>query len=294
MSDTVEGALSASGLPRAEALMLLAHASGWSRERLVAGSKDPLPADVDAAFATLVERRSTGEPIAYLIGAREFYGRRFAVDRDVLIPRPETELLVDQALQWIDERTAMPDTPALRVLDLGTGSGAIAVTLALERPTLEVVATDAMPAALAKAAANAAALGASARFLEGDWYAALSTAPIARLFDLIVANPPYVAGGDPHLDDGDLRFEPRAALTDGDTGLTALAHIVSEAAGHLRSGGALMLEHGHDQAAEVRRLMTQAGFIGVVSVPDLAGIERVSIGHVSAPVRPDGRAPAAL
>lgn len=269
--------------------MLLAHASGWSRERLIAGSKEALPASVAAAFVALAKRRSTGEPIAYLIGSREFYGRRFGVDRNVLIPRPETELLVDQALQWIDQQAG-----GLRVLDLGTGSGAIAVTIALERPGVEVVATDTIPAALEKAEANAAALGASVRFLAGDWYAALTTAPIARLFDLIVANPPYVAAGDPHLDEGDLRFEPRTALTDDGTGLTAIAQIAAGAAGHLRPGGALVIEHGHDQAADVRFFLKQAGFVGIASVCDLAGIERVTMGNVSAPVRPDGLAPAAL
>ena len=297
-SMTVEAVLADCGLPRPEALTLLASASGRSRERLIAGSKDELPATVVEAFTALAERRVAGEPIAYLVGYREFHGHRFAVDRDVLIPRPETELLVDQALAWVDERaaigTSLRDAPALRVLDLGTGSGAIAVTLALERPALDIVATDVSGAALAKAASNAEALGASLCFLAGDWFDALSGAPISRSFDLIVCNPPYVADGDPHLDGGDLRFEPRGALTDDGTGLAAIARVVSEAASHLRSGGALMVEHGHDQAAAVRALFRQAGFIRVVSVPDLAGIERVATGRVSAPVGADGLAPAAL
>ncbi len=198
---TVGGALAASGLPRAEALLLLAHVGGRTRERLIAGDRDALPDAVAAAFRTIVARRTAGEPIAYLVGRREFYGRPFAVDARVLIPRPETELVVDLALTAIDESAG----DAVRALDLGTGSGAIAITLALERPSLDVVATDASADALDVATANAARLGARVAFAHGDWFDAL---PGAAPFDVIVSNPPYVAAGDAHLDAGDLRFEP--------------------------------------------------------------------------------------
>ena len=274
-SPTVQSLLAAFALSRAEALLLLAHASGLRRERLIAASDESLDPLVEAHFRELGARRVAGEPIAYLLGAREFYGRRFAVDRGVLIPRPETELLVDEALRWIDAAPRGHDR--LRLLDLGTGSGAIAISVALERPDVDVVATDRSDAALAVAQANAAALGARVRFAAGDWFDALAATEAPR-FDAIVANPPYVAVDDRHLDDGDLRFEPRDALTDHADGLEALRRIVAGAPVHLRSGGVLMVEHGHDQASAVRALMIAAGLVAVRSVADLAGIPRVTIG----------------
>jgi release factor glutamine methyltransferase len=274
---TVDEALAASGLPRAEALLLLAHASGWSRERLIAASREPLPSTTGVAFVELARRRVAGEPIAYLVGSREFYGRRFRVDRRVLIPRPETELLVDHALQWIGARRAS------RVLDLGCGSGIVAITIALELPALDVVATDRSVDALTVAADNATHLGAVVRFAAGDWYDAV---PGEAAFDLIVSNPPYVAADDPHLADGDLRFEPSIALTDRADGTTDLRRIVAGARGRLAAGGALIVEHGHRQATAVRMLLADAGFEGIGSRRDLSGIERISFGSLALPTPP--------
>lgn len=271
-----DAVLAASGLPRAEALLLLVLVSGLRRERLIAGSTDPLAPRVAERFAALAARRRAGEPIAYLIGWREFYGRRFGVDPRVLIPRPETELLVDRALAWIDADGRYA-SGALSAVDLGTGSGVIAVTLALERPLLDVTATDRSAEALALAITNAKTLAARVRFVAGDWYDAL--APDAEpAFDLIVSNPPYVARDDPHLREGDLRFEPRDALTDHGDGLGAAMRIVAGALAHLRPGGGLLIEHGHDQAAAVRALMNAEGFRDVATLRDLAGIERVTTG----------------
>lgn len=267
---TVDDWLAAGTLPRAERLILLAHATGLSRERLIAGSRDLLPDAAAARATSLAARRAAGEPIAYLVGSRDFYGRAFAVDARVLIPRPETELLVDLALEAID---ALPDRRA-RVLDLGTGSGAIAVTIACERPTCDVAATDASADALAVARDNAARLAATIRGSTGDWFAALS--PAEAPFDVICANPPYVAADDDHLDRGDLRFEPRGALTDGADGLDALRTIAAGAPGWLVPGGTVAVEHGFDQGAAVRALFVAAGLENAASRRDIAGIERVT------------------
>lgn len=282
MSPVVDRLIADCRLPRSEALLLLEAATGLRRERLITGSRDPVGPGEAETFDALARRRRAGEPVAYLLGWREFYGRRFAVDADVLIPRPETELLVDRALRWVDARGATG--AVLRVLDLGTGTGVIAVTLALERPTL-AVATDASAAALAVAARNAANLGASVRFALGDWFDALAGGAGPPLedsgsdgFDLIVSNPPYVASDDPHLSTGDLRFEPRQALTDFGDGLGAIRRIVAGAGPHLRPGGAVMIEHGHDQAAAVRRLMAAAHLSSIETERDLAGIERLTMG----------------
>lgn len=263
-------------LPRSEAITLLASASGHSRASIVADG-DAVPTDeAITRFRVLAARREAGEPMAYLLDHREFFGRPFSVDSRVLIPRPDTELLVERSVLWIAVR---PTDRPVRVLELGTGSGVLAITLALEHPTAVVVATDISAAALDLARHNATTLGATVRFLQSDWFAGLDAAggSVAE-FDLIVSNPPYIAGDDPHLLQGDLRFEPRIALTDGADGLTALRHIVSAAVSHLPAGGVLMVEHGHDQAAQVRAAMSDAGYIGVGSARDLAGIERVSHG----------------
>ena len=220
-------------------------------------------------YKTLFERRLSGEPIAYLIGEREFYGLTFKVTPATLIPRPETELLVELALQRI------PQNGACCVLDLGTGSGAIALSIAHARPDAEVVAADASVAALEVAQFNAQHLGLNnVRFLHSDWFAAIQGAH----FDLIVSNPPYVADGDTHLMQGDLRFEPRSALASGADGLDDIRQIILQAKAHLNPDGWLLLEHGHDQAAQVRALLQQAGNTEVFSALDLAGIERVSGG----------------
>jgi release factor glutamine methyltransferase len=222
----------------------------------------------------LVARRALGQPIAYIVEKREFYSRDFAVGPDVLIPRPETETLVEAALARFVPRRAqfLPE-----VLDLGTGSGAIAVTLACERPDIRVTATDASEDALAVARANAESHGCSGRIelLHGSWYEPLA----GRRFDLIVSNPPYVAQGDEHLGEGDLRFEPPRALTDGSSdGLASIRAIAAGARSHLNRGGWLLLEHGYDQRAAVDRILEEAGFRERISIADMAGIPRVSGG----------------
>jgi release factor glutamine methyltransferase len=244
--------------------ILLCHALGLTRVGLITQSTRELTADEAARLSDLIARRLGGEPVAYIVGRREFYGLPFEVDPAVLIPRPETELLVELALERLPPRG--------RVLDMGTGSGAIAVALAHTRPDALVTALDVSEAALAVARRNAAANAASVRLLASDWYAALD----GEQFELIVSNPPYIAAGDSHLAQGDLRFEPAGALTDHADGLSALRRIVAGAAPHLAPQGWLLMEHGYDQSAAVRALLAAAGFEQVQSWPDLAGIERVS------------------
>jgi len=259
-------------IPASEARLLLGHLLGKSAAWLEAHRDEAVV--VANEYAVLVARRAAGEPVAYLIGVREFYGRDFTVSPDVLIPRPETELLVDIAKSKVGaDGTAC-------ILDLGTGSGCLAVTLALELPQARVTAVDVSPAALAVARGNAQRLGAPVEFIASDWFASL---PPQRFdpFDLIVANPPYVAAGDPHLAAGDLRFEPIGALTDpsdeGD-GLSAIRRIVVEAPQWLAPNGWLFFEHGYDQAAAVRQLIEDAGFLEIKQQRDLAGIVRASGG----------------
>ena len=255
---------------------------GRNRAWLFAHAVDPLPAGLDADFARVVARRWKGEPVAYLTGRREFRGLALDVDPAVLIPRPETETLVDVALAMLPT-----DRPA-QVLDLGTGSGAIALAIAQERPLARVLATDRSRAALAVARRNARRLGlANVAFAGGNWYAALRGRPgaAAKLceFDLIVSNPPYVAEADPHLAQGDLRFEPRRALAAGPDGLDALRTIVAGAPGHLAPGGWLVIEHGYDQARAVRALFAAAGLREFAATRDLAGIARVAAGRRGPP-----------
>lgn len=252
----------------AEARTLLRHLLGCSHAALEIRRDRPLSAEQVEALERLVKRRVRGEPIAYLIGIREFYGRPFRVAPSVLIPRPETELLVDLAL----ERLA--DAARPRILDLGTGSGVLAITLALECPRARVSAVNNAPAALAVAEGNAHALGASVSFLLGDWLCAFQR----ERFDAIVANPPYVAEGDPHLFAGDLPWEPTGALVSGADGLAALRRIIPDAPSYLNPGGWFLTEHGFDQAAVCRELLSEAGLAEVRSWRDLAGIERVSGG----------------
>lgn len=252
---------------RSEAELLLAHALGTSRSWLYAWPEHvPAPAQ-QARFAELVEARVRGEPVAYLLGEREFWSLRLAVTPAVLIPRADTERLVELAL------ARLPAGTALQVADLGTGSGAIALAIASERAQARVLATDASPAALALARRNAHDLRlANVEFAQGDWCAALGT----RQFDLIASNPPYIAEGDPHLLQGDLRFEPRAALGSGPDGLDAIRAIVAQAPRHLLADGWLLLEHGFDQATAVRALLADAGYREIGSARDHAGHERVS------------------
>jgi release factor glutamine methyltransferase len=270
--------LAASGLPRLDARALLESATGRSREWLAAHGDEPADAGAAARFHELARRRRDGEPLAYLIGSREFHGLRFAVGPQVLVPRPETEQLVDLALERLAGRAAP------RVLDLGTGSGAIAVTLALSRPDADVVATDLSRDALALAAANAGSLGATRiRFLAGSWWQALEA--VQAPFDVVVSNPPYVAEADPQLDDPALRREPRLALASGPHGLDALAAIVAGAADRLVPGGWLLVEHGSGQRDAVAALLRHHGFERVSTAVDLAGHPRIGIGRRRLPPR---------
>lgn len=254
---------------RLEAKILLCHALLQPRSWLAAHDRDPILPEQAAAFDALLQRRLHGEPIAYILGEREFYSLAFKVTTAVLIPRPETELLVELALE------RLPANRSVRVLDLGTGSGVVAVTLALRRPQAEVVAVDQSAAALEVARENAQRLGAgNLRLMLSDWYSAL----IGEKFDLIVSNPPYIAAADPHLTQGDVRFEPPAALASGTDGLDDIRAIIRGAAVRLNSSGWLLFEHGYDQAVACRELLAQAGFEQVASAADLAGIERVSYG----------------
>jgi release factor glutamine methyltransferase len=238
------------------------------RERLIARPDLPVADDIATRFAEQAMRRRHGEPLAYLLGRREFYGHVFEVNSAVLVPRPETEVLVERAVL----HAARIRNP--RVLDLGTGSGCIAISLALAYGDVQATAVDCSADALAVAERNAERLGAQVRFVQGDWFGAL---PASARFDLIVSNPPYVAEGDPHLDA--LRFEPQHALTSGADGLQAIRHLVAVAPRHLTEGGWLLIEHGFDQADAVRRLMVEAGLDDVGSVPDLAGIARLTEGR---------------
>ena len=254
---------------RVDAHVLVAHLLGVDRSYLIANPMRVLTETEDARIDSLVAQRAIGHPVAYLVAEREFYGRRFEMSADVLIPRPETETLVEAALA----RAA----PGASVVDLGSGSGAIAVTLACERPDLRVSATDASAGALAMARRNAAALGARVEFLEGSWYQPLAN----RRFGLIVSNPPYIAKGDPHLAKGDLRFEPAAALCDGSgDGLDSIRAIVAGARAHLEPGGWLLIEHGYDQKDAVDGIFRLAGFGERASIDDLAGIPRVAGGRI--------------
>jgi release factor glutamine methyltransferase len=258
--------LAASPLPRTEARALLSLVLAESRETLIAHPERPI-SPVDAQrFNELVARRMAGEPLAYLLSAREFYGRLFEVSPAVLIPRPETELLVEVGLELLAGR----DAP--RILELGTGSGCIAITLTLERRDAIVVATDISLPALTVARANAEALGARVSWIRSDWYSGLEH---EGPFDLIISNPPYVAVNDTHLDA--LSHEPTDALTDHGDGLACLRAVAAAAPRHLLPGGWLALEHGYDQASAVRALLASADLHDVGSRRDAAGIERVSL-----------------
>ncbi len=255
---------------RHEAEILLLHVLGRDRAWLFAHGDVPIT-DVDAgAFEALLSRREAGEPVAYLTGSRGFWTLDLHVTPDTLIPRPETELLVELAL------ARLPQEQPVRVVDLGTGSGAIALAIAMERPLASVIATDADPDTLAVALGNARRNGiGNVEFRHGSWYSAVDDA----VFDVIASNPPYIAEGDPHLQQGDLRFEPPTALSSGADGLEAIREIVSGAPAHLRPGGWLLLEHGWDQGEAMRGLMSRAGFVEVATVGDLEGRDRVTVGQ---------------
>ena len=286
-------------IERRDAEYLLCHALKKPRAHLLAHGDDHLSAECATRFELLVAAREHGTPVAYLVGKREFYGRDFEVTPDVLIPRPETEVLVDQALASLSDQHA-PRSPC--ILDLGTGSGAVAVTLALEVPRAHIVAVDVSEAALRVAGRNArcyfcegaeifslsfrkkvrdADLSKSPPhayldFVQSNWYAALG----GKKFDLIVSNPPYVAAQDRHLSQGDLRFEPHLALTDqSEDGLGSIRTIIDNASAHLNFGGWLLFEHGYDQKDACCELLLQNGFKDIISIPDLAGIARVAGGR---------------
>lgn len=257
---------------RHEAELLLLHVLERPRSWLFAHATDPLAANDQAAFEALLARRVAGEPVAYLTGRRGFWTLDLEVDPATLIPRPETELLVELALE------RLPPDQSLQLADLGTGSGAIALALASERPQAQVLATDASPGALAVAARNAARHDLrNVRFAEGghDWYAPLQGAR----FDLIASNPPYIASDDPHLEQGDLRFEPATALASGPDGLDDIRRIVDGGQAQLRPEGWLLIEHGWDQGAAIRALFDAAGFVEVQTAQDLEQRDRITLGR---------------
>lgn len=261
---TVQQALSASGIDAREARLLLAEVSGFSQASVVASPEKELPKAVEETFLHLVSRRKRGEPVAYLLGHKEFYGLELAVNPAVLIPRPETELLVELTLG---------KNPSF-VLDLGTGSGAVALALKRNLPKAKIVAVEASAAALVVAKRNAARHSLEIDFRHGRWFEPV----VGEAFDVIVSNPPYVAEGDPHLDE--LRYEPGSALVSGADGLDAAREIIPRAPRHLSPGGWLLLEHGIGQDEKVRALLLAAGLESVRTWPDLAGIPRVSGGKV--------------
>jgi len=262
--------LLATDSPRLDAELLLASCLDKTRSYLYAWPDVIPPADIQARFHDLLARRITGEPVAYLLGQREFWSLPLAVTPATLIPRPETETLVEQALARI------PAAADAWIADLGTGSGAIALAIARERPRCRIIATDISQDALAVAIANAKRLGLSnVQCRAGDWCAALPDQP----FDLIVSNPPYIAEDDIHLTRGDVRFEPRHALASGPQGMDALQIIVRCASTRLRPRGWLLLEHGYDQAQAVTRLLHACGYEEVHDYPDAAGLGRVAAGR---------------
>lgn len=259
---TVSEAIRKSGIDPREARLLLAEVAGFSQASLAASPQQEIPFEVENAFFEFTEKRKTGIPVAYILGRKEFYGLELSVNPSVLIPRPETELLVDLALQM---------NPS-SVLDLGTGSGAVALAIKHERPDCRVVAVDADLSALVTAKRNAAKLNLAVDFRHGLWFG-----PVAgERFELIVSNPPYVAAGDPHLPE--LRYEPQAALLAGPDGLACIRDILKNALSHLQSAGWLLVEHGQGQDPAVRDLFREAGLESITTWPDLAGIARVTGG----------------
>jgi release factor glutamine methyltransferase len=250
--------------------LLLAEACGFSEASVIAQGERVLPAGTEARFVEMLERRRSGEPIAYIVGRREFYSLPLSVGPPVLIPRPETELLVELALERIaHDRSAS-------VLDLGTGCGAVGLAIKRHRPRARVVGVEISAAALEYARRNAAKLGLEIELLHGRWFEPLR----GERFDVIVSNPPYVALDDPHLEQGDVRFEPRHALVGGADGLDEIRKIVAGAAGFLNRGGWVLLEHGLGQEKAVQDLLRGASFDSVETWPDLAGIARATGGKL--------------
>jgi release factor glutamine methyltransferase len=263
--------------------LLLANVTGRNRGFILAHPEYLLSHNEIRLYQQLLERRQQGEPLAYILGYREFWGLQLKVSAAVLIPRPETELLVEEALNRWPERSR-----GIEVLDLGTGSGAIALALASEQPVAQITATDISTAALAIARQNAVSLGLKVRFLHSDWFDAVS-----GRFELIVSNPPYIAASDPHLSDPALKHEPRLALQAGPRGLNAIARIIREAPEYLRPDGLLLLEHGYDQGAAVRQMLIERGFQDVCTLQDLGQQDRVTLGRwpARAPGQSNGNGP---
>lgn len=271
---TIDSLLNAAELPdsptpRLDAELLLAHALGKSRSYLHTWPERELDARQLERYQAAIVRRQAGEPVAYILGQQGFWSLELEVASHTLIPRPDTELLVETVL------ALLPDTPAA-LLDLGTGTGAIALALASERPAWRLTGVDRVPEAVALAERNRARLKLSnANFAESHWFSAL----VGHRFQLIVSNPPYIAADDRHLAEGDVRFEPSSALVAGADGLDDIRLIIQQAPGYLEAGGWLLLEHGFDQAAAVRELLSARGFSAVESRRDLGGQERISLGR---------------
>lgn len=258
-----------SSSPRLDAEVLLRHVAGLTRTALITRANDRLSPEHEEQLSGLIIRRAQGEPVAYLTGSREFWSIDLSVTPDVLIPRPETELLVEQALMRI------PDNADWTIADLGTGSGAVALAIAKERPRCRVIATDASEAALAIARTNANRLAIeNVEFRHGEWLDPFAD----QVLKMIVSNPPYIAEQDQHLSQGDVRFEPRGALVAGADGLVAIRTIAAGARQHLRRCGLLLLEHGYDQGPAVRAILAGQGYTTVDTFPDLHGLPRVSFG----------------
>jgi release factor glutamine methyltransferase len=267
------------GSPRLDAELLLGHALGQRREELYRSLFSPVPTEAEERYTALLAERATRRPVAQLVGHRDFWSFTLAVTGATLVPRPETELLVDRALARI------PAEAAWTIADLGTGTGAIALAIARERPACKVVATDLSKPALAVARRNARSLELrNVSFKQGDWFAPLPRPDSARWrYHMIVSNPPYIAADEWSLTDPELGFEPRVALDGGRDGLAAFRIITAGAPRHLRPGGWLLLEHGFRQGEDVRRLLREAGFGNVATVTDAAGRPRVSEGQIGAP-----------
>jgi len=271
----------ARGVDRLDAHLLLGHVLGQSRAWLLAHGDASLAAPHASAFAALVARRAAGEPFAYLVGEREFHGLTLAVDASVLVPRPDTETLVDRALGLLEGELGGVARPA--VLDLGTGSGAIALALKSACPRAEVWAGERSAGALAVARANAHRLGLDVRFAQGDWWQALDGVDGVPPFDLVVSNPPYIAADDPHL--AALAHEPLSALVAADDGLADIARIASDARPRMRAGAWLLVEHGWQQGDAVRTILARAGFADVDTTPDIEGRPRCTGGCLRSDVR---------
>lgn len=268
----ISALLASSGLPIFEARILACHALNVPRSWLIAHADEVVSDGITPSLESLFRRRREGEPIAYLTGEREFWGMSLAVSPEVLIPRPETELAVERVLELSVGLTSP------RILDLGTGSGAIAIALARERPDAKIWASDASSSALAIAKGNAMRHAVRVEFACGEWFAPLHD----QYFDIIVSNPPYITDSDPHLSEGDLRYEPRAALVGGRDGLDCVRHIADAARAYLVPGGWLVLEHGYDQGEACVRLLEDLGYGGVRDNQDLAGHPRICSGRIDA------------